>query len=317
MGYCLFCSHHLNESAYSDVRDRLKISRKSWTFKRCQKCRSITLDPLPDPEESKKAYPPLYHYAQAMHFIWFHRFQDLMERKIFYEPIYNWSVNQIKTYTGLSKGRLCDVGGGAGSRSFFLKKSGFDVTVLDIDKRALQVAQERFGLNTIHGSLDTVDLPEEYFDIMTFFYVLEHLHNPAKALASAYKALRSSGWIVILVPLLNSYEEMIFKKYWGELRDAPRHTAIPTTRGVKYLLENNGFALKSWRDSCLLDNAGNFATSLLPSSANAIACTKSGVGRSLLRMLGFLITLSALPFVFIERISGHPRAGLFFAQKNG
>lgn len=100
---------------------------------------------------------------------------------------------------------MLDVGGGAGHRSALFQQAGFEVTVLDPDQHALRVAQERFGLRTVCGLLEEVTLPPDHFDLVTFWYVVEHLPHPKETLKAAIRVLRPGGWLVALVPLVDSW----------------------------------------------------------------------------------------------------------------
>jgi SAM-dependent methyltransferase len=181
-GRCLFCDGELGEIMFKGVRDKRGVSEKEWDFRRCNQCGSAVLDPMPTLEELLAAYPPVYHVDQVSQTSWFHRLQYTLEARFFYEPVYRFSVRQVQRVTGLRTGRMLDVGGGSGHRSFFFQRAGFDVTVLDPDERALKVARERFGLKTICGLLEEVNLPENSFDLVTFWFVVEHLPEPQKTL---------------------------------------------------------------------------------------------------------------------------------------
>lgn len=59
--HCLYCDGELGDVLFSGVRDRLGVSDKEWTFRRCKSCGSVVLDPMPTLDELIAAYPPDYH----------------------------------------------------------------------------------------------------------------------------------------------------------------------------------------------------------------------------------------------------------------
>lgn len=313
---CFYCNEELGEVFLTEVRDRLCVSDKAWTFRQCRGCGSIILDPMPSLDELLAAYPDVYHVDEASQTHWFHRLQYALETRLFYEPIYRSSVRQVQRVTGLRKGRLLDVGGGAGHRSAFFQQAGFDVTVLDPDERALKVARERFGLKTVCGLLEDTDLSENYFDLVTFWNVIEHLPNPKLTLSAAYRVLRTGGWFIALVPLVDSWQSKIFKGRWVCVKEAPRHTALPTVKGMRRLLQGCGFTVKAQESNNIWDNAGLFALSLVPLATTSVACVKLSLpARLFWRGVGVLATFAGLPFAWLEKIFEHPGAGVFFAQK--
>jgi SAM-dependent methyltransferase len=62
----------------------------------------------------------------------------------------------------LSKGKILDVGCGAGSHSLYLQEKGFDVTSIDISENAVQACQLR-GLKNARTQ-NLLDIPNDKFD---------------------------------------------------------------------------------------------------------------------------------------------------------
>lgn len=199
---CILCDGKLGEVLFANLRDRLGLLQGTWNFLRCQNCGSGVLDPMPSQEELLAAYPECYSFDQVPRTHRMHRLLYALETRLFYGPIYRRSVHQVQRVTGLRSGRMLDVGGGTGHRAAFFQKAGFDCTVLEPDERALRVAREQFGLKTVSGLLETVDLPMEEFDLVTFYAVVEHLPAPLETLRTASRLLRPGGWLVAMVPIL-------------------------------------------------------------------------------------------------------------------
>jgi len=313
---CLFCDGKLGEIVFKGVRDKRGVSKKEWNFRRCTQCESAILDPMPALEELLAAYPPVYHVDQVLRTNWLHRLQHALETRFFYEPIYRSSVRQVQRVTGLRTGRMLDVGGGTGHRSVFFQQAGFDVTILDPDEQALKVAREQFGLKTICGLLEEVDLPENSFDLVTFWFVVEHLPEPQKTLKAAYRVLKPNGWIVVTVPIVDSWQARLFKERWHEVWEAPRHVALPSTHGIKTLFSKTGFVFQKQVSDSTLYNAGGMAVSLFPESG-IHACARSKTLRRLLsRLIGAIMTICFLPLAYLEGKFGNAGDSIFFAQKS-
>lgn len=313
---CLYCNGLLANVVFSGVRDRLGISQKTWSFRSCRNCGSAILDPKPSLEELQSSYPPGYHLDQVPRKNLLQRLQYTFEMAFFYKPLWRYSVKAVKKATGLTSGNLLDVGGGSGHRSKLFQQAGFQVTVLDFDERALQVAKERFGLRTLLGSLETTQLPANHFDLVTLWCVVEHLPDPRSTLTAATRNLRPGGWLAAQVPLVDSWQGSLFKSRWCAVTDAPRHTGIPTQRGMEALLGQCGLRPWGFLRASLLDSGATFALSLIPPATTPISRAGPSPASGIFwRLLGLAFTLGGLPFSWLEAISGHPRAAIFFAQK--
>lgn len=143
---------------------------------------------------------------------------------------YNWLIFRIvnpelrarlKKY---AKGRLLDIG--SGEKPY--------------QEMAAPYIQEHVGLDhekTLHntGNVDlfgtayNIPVDSESFDTILCTYVLEHLEEPQKALAEAFRVLKKGGYAIYTVPL-----------FW-HLHEEPRDFYRYTKHGLKYIFESNGF----------------------------------------------------------------------------
>lgn len=313
---CLFCGSPLDKPLYQGVRDSLGMSRRTWTFRQCSACGSATIVPLPRPDELLAAYPPFYAPDQVPRNTPIRRLLYRVETALFYHPLYRYSVRTVCRVTGLHGGQLLDVGGGTGHHTFFFQQAGFECTVLDFDKRALEVASHRFGLRTICGQLDEVELPPESFDLITFHTVIEHLPNPRRTLCQAYRLLRPGGWVVAKVPILTRGQARWLGRRWSQVTEAPRHVGLPTPQGMERLFAACGFEFQAWTGPHILDEASALALSLIPSSRTHTSCSGQGDIRPLvLRVAGAALTLIVSPIALLLIRLNEPGFGIFFAQK--
>ena len=314
---CLYCLGPLGEPIFRNVRDRLRVSNRLWTFRRCLDCGSALLDPMPSSEELLRAYPEHYAFDQAPQTGAFHHLLYRLESALFYHPIYRSSVRQVIRVTRLRSGRLLDVGGGTGHRTWFFRDAGFECTVLDPDERPLRIARERFGLQTIQGLLEEIELPPGSFDLITFYAVIEHLPDPTRTLQAASRLLRPGGWIVALVPVLTGWETRWCRLFWRhQVFEAPRHVGLPSPEGMRRLFARCGLELRRWEGNHLLDEAGIIALSVFSASASAIACASTSLfARGTRRAIGAMLTLLAIPFAILLHRIGYPGSAVFFAQK--
>jgi SAM-dependent methyltransferase len=267
-------------------------------------------------EELIAAYPEVYAFDQAPQTGGLSRLLYKFETILFYHPIYRHCARQTTGLTGLRGGRLLDIGGGTGHRTRFFQRLGFRCLVLDVDPRPLQIAQARFGLPAVQALPEELPLVYGSLDLITFFYVVEHLLDPSRALRAAYHALRPGGWVAIAVPLISGGQARWLGPRWSAVTEAPRHVSLPTPEGMRRLLERSGFQLQQWDGMHPLDEAGVLSLSILPAASSAIACAAS-VRTSLraIRLAGGILTLTLWPLSLILRARFGPSLGIFFGRK--
>lgn len=77
---------------------------------------------------------------------------------------------------------------------------------------------------------------EPGWDIIAFHHSLEHVEDPVETLRLAARLLSPEGRILVRIPLADSDTAEEFGPAWVGI-EAPRHTFVPTTRGMASLAE--------------------------------------------------------------------------------
>jgi SAM-dependent methyltransferase len=122
----------------------------------------------------------------------------------------------------------------------------------------------------IRGELDFIDLPEETFDMIFLWHVLEHMDNPRQVLRRLYKSLAPEGILILAVPNFMSLEAKKFKGAWFHL-DIPWHKYHFSERSITYLMEKSHLRIIKSSAFCL--EQGPFG--LLQSILNALGWPKN------------------------------------------
>jgi ubiquinone/menaquinone biosynthesis C-methylase UbiE len=98
-------------------------------------------------------------------------------------------------------GHALDVGTGFGDFIRDLRDAhGWRVEGTEVSINALRRAREQHGLTVHHGQVEQLDLPEDHFDLITLWHVLEHLPYPGPTLDRLRRLLKPGGILVIAVP---------------------------------------------------------------------------------------------------------------------
>lgn len=112
----------------------------------------------------------------------------------------------ISSLGNINGNKVLDLGGGDGVLSYLMNKAGAISFNVDRSLTGLKYAADKFkqhgrvSLGTV-ASVESIPFPEKFFDVVVCCEVIEHLENPEKLLADAYRVIREGGILVISTPL--------------------------------------------------------------------------------------------------------------------
>jgi 2-polyprenyl-3-methyl-5-hydroxy-6-metoxy-1,4-benzoquinol methylase len=145
-------------------------------------------------------------------------------------------VRRRRTPPVAPPGRLLEVGCAAGIYLDGMRQLGWQVEGIEIAEDAAQIAQQELGLDVHVGDANVLlaALPAAHYDVVAMWHVLEHLHDPAGALADVARVLRPGGLLMLELPNLDSPFAALFGESWFPL-EIPRHLyhfSAPTLRAM-------------------------------------------------------------------------------------
>lgn len=136
---------------------------------------------------------------------------------------------------------LIDAGAGRGRFVDHARGHGYPAaTGVEPTARGVDVARARYGLSLERASIADAAVVPGSADAVTLWHVLEHVDDPGATLAQLHAWLRPGGALIIGVPNLASWQARAGGPRWFHL-DLPRHRTHFTARGLKRLLEAQGF----------------------------------------------------------------------------
>jgi len=181
------------------------------------------------------------------------------------KPVTN--LSQVISSLNLNQSKILDLGCGDGTRTKKIMKlvTAIEAYGIDINQTSLKEAEKK-GITGIRADLNTDRLPfdDDYFDLILFLEVIEHLLNPDNALKEAYRVLKSRGHFIIMTPNLSSWMNRIYLLLGYQPPDMEVSTKIRvgtpwrkgslsghirpfTARALKELLTYYGFTVKQIR----------------------------------------------------------------------
>jgi 2-polyprenyl-3-methyl-5-hydroxy-6-metoxy-1,4-benzoquinol methylase len=129
-------------------------------------------------------------------------------------PVYNKLKEEVHAMT-VSKcewlervvgktGRLLDMGCGDGSFLATAKSHGWDAGGIEVTEVATQRAKDKVGDNCIFQTLKEAQYPDNFFDVVTLWDVIEHLPDPVGTLRQLARVLCPGGQLIISTPNASS-----------------------------------------------------------------------------------------------------------------
>ncbi|MEA3375246.1 MAG: class I SAM-dependent methyltransferase [Chloroflexota bacterium] len=196
----------------------------------CQNCGLVYTDPRPPGGDILESYQavedPLYIEEREGRVLTFEHHLKPLER-----------------LTGPPDGRpLLDVGAYTGVFVEIAAEHGWDAWGVEPSRWAVEQARGR-GLQMVEGTLDTAELPEAHFEVVTMWDVIEHLTDPRGALERAHRLLRPGGLLVVHTIDIESVFARLMGPRWPWLMEM--HIYYFSRRTLRAMLETCGFQVLS------------------------------------------------------------------------
>ena len=205
---------------------------EDFSLVRCESCGLVATSPPVAPAGIGRWYPPSY-YGEGNR-----RFNSVLEGMIPY--FRDRRAKAIERF--VSKGKMLDVGCGRGILPALMRERGWEAYGLEFSETAARHAREELGIPVFVGSLTDSPYEPESFDAVVLWHVLEHVPDPAEALAKAHQILRPGGLLVVAVPNFESLQAGFSGRHWFHL-DVPRHYHHFGVKVLKRMLKSAGFSV--------------------------------------------------------------------------
>jgi SAM-dependent methyltransferase len=198
----------------------------------CRRCGLVYADPRPHGDDILETYQavedPLYIEEREGRVLTFQH-----------------HLKPLEQLTGAPVGRpLLDVGAYTGVFVEIAAQHGWDAWGVEPSRWAVEQAQAR-GLRVAQGTLETADLPEAHFQVLTMWDVIEHLTNPRQALERAHRFLKPNGLLVVHTIDIESRFARLMGPSWPWLMEM--HIYYFSRRTLWKMLEGCGFRVLAAR----------------------------------------------------------------------
>lgn len=205
---CPICKSTAFDVLYT-VTDTNQGVRGKWTLEQCHDCKLARINPFPDQNEIHTFYYNTFYTNDQK------RFRPWMEKlRGIFGAIRGRHLRKLYP----TPGTLLDYGSGAGHFGKTMSSYGWHVINIDpySENQSYKTACELVD--------DTVKLkyPDNHFDVVSLWYVIEHLRNPREVIREIYRVLKPGGILLLAQQDFSSMQARIFRSNWLIL-DPPRH----------------------------------------------------------------------------------------------
>jgi len=201
---------------------------------KCQKCKFVFV--FPEIKDLAKIYNSDYFHGGKGDF----GYADYDGDKKNLLENFKKYTDKIELFSK-KKGKLLDVGAATGIFVESVNDRGWDAQGIDISLDATLLGKNK-QLKLMTGEFEDYNFGNDFFDVITFWDVLEHFPHPEKALKKADKILKKNGIIAINTPNASSVVAKIFGKKW-HLLVPPEHLNYFSPGNIESILSKNGFTV--------------------------------------------------------------------------
>lgn len=164
----------------------------------CKKCGLVYTNPRPVSSEIERYYERLYRFDYKG------VYQPKKRHILRGSKIAAKRIQQIKDYIFPGM-RTLDVGSGSGEMVYTMRSMGVICDGLEPNKGYAFYTREVLGLPVSCEFIENSTLPENFYDIVTMYHVIEHLHSPLRTLCNIHSCLKPDGVLVVECPNIEAH----------------------------------------------------------------------------------------------------------------
>lgn len=206
------------------------LSLEDFQIYECHNCGLLFTEPRPAKDKIGEYYKSEEYYSHQEN-------KKGLIPKI-YESIKSVNLrNKYKIATnGLAKGKVLDIGCGVGDFLHVMEQKGWDATGIEPSEEAKAIAQKRMKAQ-LFAPEEIDELPDESFDLITMWHVLEHVDDLKTEVQHLSRLLKKGGRLVLALPNFMSFDAQFYKQHWAAY-DVPRHLNHFCKKSITKIFKN-------------------------------------------------------------------------------
>ena len=255
---------------------------QAYSILKCRACGIGLTAPFPTKEQLAELNSKNYPLEQ--------RIQTYMSRQDYFERRYKKYVANIKQV--ITDGCLLDVGCNIGLFMKVAREAGYAVKGVELNENCAAYGRKEFHLDIYSKYLEDIAFPDETFDVITLFDILEHIPDIGSFVDELKRILKRNGLVVIQSPNFSSLMAELTKSDWHWLTP-PDHLYHFTPETLVRFLESRGFGIKEIKT---WEPAEEFSNNLI--ATFRIGGFIGAASRTLLRITGIVFA----PTLLLQKI---------------
>jgi 2-polyprenyl-3-methyl-5-hydroxy-6-metoxy-1,4-benzoquinol methylase len=210
---CPLCqqSHYVT---YLELDDYF-LTNENFSILKCTNCGLLRTNPQPSPDVIGQYYDSPDYIS--------HSIGNKSIKEIIYDLIRKRTLSsKLNILNKYSKGnRLLDIGCATGVFLNYCQQNGYSVNGVEPDEKCRIYAALNFNIQV--DTLESlVNFPENSFDVITMWHVLEHVSDINERMSVIKRLLTPDGVLIVALPNPESFDANHYGKYWAAF-DVPRH----------------------------------------------------------------------------------------------
>jgi SAM-dependent methyltransferase len=239
-----------------------KFSVNEFVFKKCPFCRALFVANELSLEDLAGHYSESYYEAEDSTDKGRKGYPSYRKAQESLKNSFQQKLNVVQKY--IPSGRLLDAGAAYGT-FLTLASETYTCVGVELSQYAATVAAKEFHVDVKNGSIENAPFPNECFDVVVMWDIVEHLRNPVRALQEVYRVLRPGGICFVSTDDVNNWlVRLLNTKWWGIA--PPLHLCHFSKRGMGIAFERAGkfdklVFEKDWRRYNVAEIIKHFGTS--------------------------------------------------------
>lgn len=243
--HCPICDSSRIQNVFTAIDQT--VSSESFGIWQCAHCSLRFTQDVPEPSEIGRYYKSEYYISHSETNKGIVNWLYLRVRKLTLSSKRNF----IEEETGIKKGKLLDIGAGAGAFVHHMKEHDWQAEGVEPDSQAIERAKHQYNLQ-LNPSSHLFSLQTEIFDAITMWHVLEHVHDLHGYIRHIKSICKPGGKIFIAVPNYTSFDADHYESSWAAY-DVPRHLYHFSPASMQELMKKHNCTIEKiqpmWFDS--------------------------------------------------------------------